>query len=134
MATIFWKSLHQSNCFLGSRGPSKLVIFSLMKYRSRQYYESKVLHNTEVTWFSVTYCSAKIWPIIDSEISFQSTLRNWAFCFKIDYNHIFIRNSNFDCGVNNRPILALKVSKETHWMGLRHFKNVCLKIIASKGT
>ena len=28
-------------------------------YRSRQYYEAKVLHNTEVTLFSTSLCSYK---------------------------------------------------------------------------
>ena len=26
------------------------------KYRSRQYYESKVLHNSKVSWFSMAHC------------------------------------------------------------------------------
>ena len=34
------------------------------------------------------------------------------FCFKIDWYHNFQGNLNVHCGVHNRPILALKVSKE----------------------
>ena len=37
------------------------------------------------------------------------------------------RKTNF--GANNRPILALKVSKEAYWMGLRYFLGVGIKII-----
>ena len=31
----------------------------VLKYKSHQYYESKVLHNTEVTWFSTAHGSLK---------------------------------------------------------------------------
>ena len=35
------------------------VLVILQSYRSRQYYESKVLHNTEVTWYSTFHGSLK---------------------------------------------------------------------------
>ena len=50
-----------------------------MKYRSCQYYKSKVVHNAEVTWFSTAYSSLKLIILIQT----LKKLRFWHLCRKI---------------------------------------------------
>ena len=50
--------------------------------------------------------------------------------FRIDKDHNSLGDSNVDCGENNRPTLALKVSKEACGMGLQHSVRICIKIIS----
>ena len=50
------------------------------------------------------------------------------FSFRIDKNHNSEGNENVDCGVNNQPFLALKMSKEPFKMRLRHFSGVCINV------
>ena len=38
-----------------------------------------------------------------------------------------------DFGVNNGPILALTVSKEAYWIGLRHFVRFFIKMMGFQG-
>ena len=55
-------------------------------------------------------------PNIDSEIILSSSLKNQIlshFASKLT-NEISKRFSNDDCGVDNQPFLALKVSKEAY--------------------
>ena len=125
-----------SNIFISFRLKSK------KRYRSRQYYESKILRNTEVIWFSIAQRSLKtIINIVVLFISFFLHLlsRNWVnilfknglesslrnrnsghFCFKIGWNNKSEGNSNVDCGANNRSICALKLPKEMFLMGQRN--------------
>ena len=111
-------------------------------YRSSQYYESKVLHNTVVTWFSTAYSSSKTKSTYSSLIqyasfgtfkakigrllSLKSTLqlhREIYFLSILKLNGSKVDSSrNFEYWFWSKwSILALKVSKEAYWIGLRHF-------------
>ena len=117
----------------------------------------KLLHNIEVNWFWCHTPSQKPTVLEQILIKYRSPIHNASFDtpeqILVDYSlqsrslkdrslRIFVilllqfdqndnsqEYSNVDCGVKNRQIFALKVSKEALWTVLRHFIKNCLKTI-----
>ena len=119
-----------------------------------QYYESKVLYNTEVTWLLTAHPFQKN-DIFYKKLSFllktllltpsEKKLVDYSvqnrslkllkksmfdpFCFEFDQNDNSQGHSNLDCGVNNRPILlfqGVKRSVVSKVSILSLFQNDCL--------
>ena len=69
-------------------------------------------------------CGARIGWLFTPKPAFKVP---WEFNLD-NFNNNLKKNQNFlfDLGVNNRPILALKVSKEAFWIGLWHSLRVWL--------
>ena len=65
-------------------------------YRSRQYYESKVLHNTEVAWFLTACCSLKMQLFIQNVAECRSPIQHASFdTFKAEIGQLFVPQSTF---------------------------------------
>ena len=88
---------------------SKVQITEICIYRSRQYYKSKALHNTEVTWFFTIHRFLHTWEQVSTPQ--QSTLAiEESIFWPFSYDITKIPNSKVDCEVNIRPILTRNVS------------------------
>ena len=102
------------SCFASKSLLSEPFLFKVSKlqkanasrvYRSRQYYEYKVLHNTEVTWFSTSRHSPKT-DYFD---------RNWKM---VDISRNFVAYMLW--GLILQWKLPIFCSKEALWTELRH--------------
>ena len=127
----FWDFSIRSFKFLDSR----LVSFRCIPvYGLLQYYESKVLHNTEVAWFSTEHHSLKITSLIQTVKKHRSPVQSASFdTFKTEISLLFTPQSKFwfsqqlrfwskmiqnsisqgtlktDFGVHNRPKFLLQM-------------------------
>ena len=118
----------------------RVAILCIVRYRSHQYYVSKVLYKTKVTWILTFHrfvkliilkhvfleCGAMfkallLTPLVQRLVHYSSQNRSMNFLEKMIFGHFpsnltkdfrQYRYSNVDCEVNNRPYLALIESTE----------------------
>ena len=100
--------------------------YVILKYRSRQYCKFKVLHITEVNWFSTIHLSLKIWCKI---------LKNVV----VPINMVLLTPSKLKLVgylLHNRPLIYLKrnvilVNFEAKWLKIRCLRELWRLILDS---